>query len=263
MTMKGVDISKYQSDIDWDKVKKSNITFAIIRCSCGTTTDRLFHTHMKNALINDIATGVYCYSLAADVNEARKEADNVISLIKDYNITFPVCYDMEDKIQLKLTDSERTDIAISFLERIENAGYYAMLYANRDWLTNRYNTVSLVPYDTWLAEWIAEPKYKGNYGIWQYGLDYVDGIGNCDCDIAYKNYPSIISNMNRRNGTDKNIKIGSLVSYKGLIRSSSFGLGKKLYISGNYIVSAIFKGRPYGVLLDNKGWVNIEKLNIR
>lgn len=256
MTFKGIDISKWQNNIDWQKVKNQGITFVIIRCSYSTSTDTLFKTHIADAVTNGLNVGVYCYSEALDIRTAISEAKHVISLIKPYHLTYPVCYDMESNAMKSLSDSQRTDIAVAFLKEIENAGYYTCLYANRYWLCNMFEQDRLKPYDKWLAEWTDKPLYEGTYGLWQHAVSYIDGIGRCDCDIAYKDYPSIIKNMNRKNYTDTTLKIGSHVRYNGYVQYSSFGVGKPVFANGTFTVRRIISARPYGVLIDNLGWIS-------
>lgn len=255
MSFKGIDISKYQKNIDWKKVKASRVSFAIIRCSYSTHTDKLFKKHITNALKNSINVGVYCYSEAKNVEQAINEANHVLELIKPYELTYPVCYDMESDNLASLSNKERTDIAIAFAETIEKAGYYVCIYANKNWLCNMFDRQSIKAYDIWLAEWNDKPFYDGNFGIWQTGLGFVDGIGECDCDIAYKNYPEIIKALNIRNNVNKQIKIGSKVKFKGYVHGSSFGLGNKFYISGTFSVNNVIPNRKYGVLVNNLGWV--------
>ena len=255
MSFKGIDISKYQTDIDWKKVKANGVKFAIIRCSYSIYTDKLFKKHITEAIKNSIDVGVYCYCKALNAKQAISEANHVLELIRPYNITYPVCYDMESDSLASLTNKERTDIAIAFAETIEQAGYYVSIYTSKNWLCNMFDMQSLSRYDIWLAEWKDKPTYKGNFGMWQKGLETVNGIGKCDCDIAFKNYPEIIRSLNIRNNTNKEIKIGSKVKYKGYVHGSSFGLGNKFYVNGIFSVNNVIHNRKYGILINNLGWV--------
>lgn len=255
MNYKGIDISKYQKNIDWKKVKSSGIQFAIIRCSYSIYTDKLFKKHITNALNNSIDVGVYCYSEALNATDAINEANHVLELVKPYNLTYPVCYDMESNRLASLTNKERTDIAIAFAETVEQDGYYVSIYSSKNWLCNLFDSQSLSRYDIWLAQWGKEPTYEGNFGIWQKGTEIIEGIGKCDCDIAYKNYPEIIKSLNIRNDIEKNVKIGSKVEYKGYVHGSSFGLGKKFYVNGIFSINDVIAKRKYGILINNLGWV--------
>lgn len=260
MTFKGVDVSVWQPSIDWAKVKASGISFAILRGAYGTGTDTKFHEHIKGALAQNINVGVYIFSLADTLEKARKEADHVLELVKPYKISYPIIIDMEGDELSALNNAQRTEIGIAFCERIENAGYYAMIYSNKYWLETKLNYEKLKPYDIWLAQWTKEPTWKGNYGIWQYGLDYVDGIGNCDCDIAYRNYPQImdyagLNNISSSNPASPELKVGSKVRYNGTVYASSWGIGNTIQVNGTFTVKRIIKDRKYGVQIDQLGWI--------
>ena len=189
------------------------------------------------------------------MHDAVTEANHVLELIRPYNLTYPVCYDMESKNLSSLTNKERTDIAIAFAETIEQNGYYVSIYASKNWLLNMFDLKSLESYDIWLAQWNEEPTYEGNFGIWQAGVKCIDGIGECDYDIAYKNYPKIIHSLNERNEIKNEVKIGSKVQYKGYVHGSSFGLGKKYFVNGIFSVKDVIAKRKYGILINNLGWV--------
>ena len=262
MTFRGVDVSKWQPKIDWVKVKNSGISFAILRAAYGTSKDSKFTTHIKNALAQGINVGVYVYSLATTVTEAVEEADNVLKLVEPYKISYPIIIDMESEELSGLTNKQRTDIGIAFCERIENAGYYASIYANKYWLETKLDYERLKPYDVWLAQWSKEASWEGNYGIWQYGQADVDGIGNCDCNIAYRDYPGIITKAglnklgsNKPNSPAPVLQIGSRVRYKGSVQYSSWGIGKPIQVNGTFTVKRIIKNRKYGVQINKLGWI--------
>lgn len=199
MTIKGIDVSVWQPKIDWAKVKNSGISFAILRGAYGTSTDTKFAEHIKGAQAHGIDVGVYVYSIASTIAEAEKEAEHILNVIKPYRLTYPVVYDIEDEKQAGLDKDTRTKLCIAFCEKIENAGYYAMIYANKYWLETKLDYEKLKVYDIWLAQWASKATWTGNYGIWQQGQQYVDGIGNCDVNIAYKDYPTIIKNAGLNN----------------------------------------------------------------
>lgn len=194
---KGIDVSKWQGTIDWGKVKAAGIQFAMIRGGYGKNSDRIdskFETNYKNAKKAGVPVGVYHYSYAQSVEDAKKEAQFCISYLKGKTLEYPVAFDIEDKTQAGLTNERRTDIAKAFCDAMEKAGYYVVIYSSKDWLVNKLNMSKLTAYDVWLAQWAVQPTYKGNFGMWQYSdKGRVNGIsGNVDLDYAYKNYPSII-----------------------------------------------------------------------
>jgi len=255
MIYKGIDVSKWQPKIDWTKVKASGITFAILRASYSTTTDSKFKTHIKDALAEGINVGVYCYSTATTVLEAVEEADHILELVRPYKLSYPIFYDLESTQLQALDNQKRTDIAIAFCDRIERAGYYVSIYANKNWLENMLDYNRLRPYDVWLAQWTTEPTWKGTFGMWQYGLGYVDGIGDCDCDISYRDYPSIIAKFGLNNAKSATISIGSKVKYSGKVHSSSWGIGRKIDVNGTFTVKQVIPNRKYGIQINGLGWV--------
>lgn len=199
---KGIDVSEHQGDINWDKVKASGITFAMIRITYGRkAVDAKAIRNITECIRVGMPFGVYVYSYALDVGMAREEADLVIRTLAPYKhaIKYPVVIDMEDADGYKARNGNPgrdvlTNICIAECEAFENAGYYAMIYANLDWFNNRLDSSRLVAYDKWLAQWASRPTWNQPFGIWQYTSDgTVDGInGRVDMNISYKNYPAII-----------------------------------------------------------------------
>lgn len=202
--VKGIDISCFQSHIDWNKVKNSDVKFAMIRSSFGFfNTDPMFENHVKNCEDVEMPYGLYHYSYARNLNEAKIEVDNFIALANKCRPTYPLCIDMEDADSWKARNGNPSNdmyvqICEYFCKRVEEAGYYAVIYANLDWFNNRLNDKRLDRFDKWVAQWSSKCDYNKDYGMWQYtDRGYVDGIGNIDCNYAYKDYPTIIKNMGK------------------------------------------------------------------
>lgn len=201
---KGIDVSKWQGNIDWQKVKKAGIEFAILRASYGDGTSRFknngrdeqFERNYQEAKKVGIPVGAYHYCYARNIEEAKEEAEFFLSVIKGKQFEYPVILDLEDKNQDGINRAALTDMAIAFLDILEKNGYYAMLYSNKHWLENKLDYNRLKRFDIWLAQWAKEPTWKGNYGIWQYTSDgSVSGIqGRVDMNISYLDYPTIIKN---------------------------------------------------------------------
>ena len=207
---KGIDVSRYQGTIDWAKVKADGIQFAILRCGTGyngSTKDSKFETNYANAKKVGMPIGAYIYSYAKTVAQAEKEAEKVLEWIKGKSFEYPIVFDIEDKCQANLGKAMISNIIRAFCEKIECAGYYAMVYANKDWLENRIDDDCKTKYDIWLAQWTSKPSYKGEFGVWQYSSKgSVKGIsGNVDMNMSYKNYPNIMKN-NGINGFAKPTK---------------------------------------------------------
>lgn len=199
MSRKGIDVSTWQGDIDWNKVKADGIEFAMLRSSFGKEnpdkqTDNKFWQNYRNAKAAGVPIGAYHYSYATTVEDAKKEADFFLSIVKGCQFEYPIAFDIEDPSQMYLGKDRITDIIMAFCERVQAAGYYVSVYTNLDWINNRIDMNRVKVFDIWLAQWNDKPTYTGNFGMWQYTSGgSVSGIsGNVDMNIAYYDYPSII-----------------------------------------------------------------------
>lgn len=203
MNRKGIDISEHNGNINWSKVKASGIEFAMIRLGYGIEhTDSKAIEYIKGCIEHNIPFGVYYYSYALNVNQAKQEANYVIKTLAPYKdkISYPVAIDMEDADGYKKkygmpSKSVLTDICYTECEMFENAGYYAVIYANLDWFKNKLDTNKLTRFDKWLAQWNDKPTWDEKFGLWQYSSKgIISGInGYVDLNIAYKDYPSLIN----------------------------------------------------------------------
>ena len=219
MEFKGIDVSKWNGNINWSKVKNAGINFAMIREGFGVKSpnqiDKKFKENILEAKNSEVYVGIYHYSYACSAKEATDEAHFCLENIQDLQLEYPIVIDIEDKNQLKLTTRERTDIVKAFCEEIEKAGYYAMFYCNLNWLNNYlYKDELTQKYDLWLAQWnIGSPSNE--CGIWQYSsTGNIDGInGYVDLNISYKNYPEIIKNKGLNLYEKNNINKTSNKSY--------------------------------------------------
>ncbi|BED93016.1 MAG: glycosyl hydrolase family 25 [Candidatus Paraimprobicoccus trichonymphae] len=223
---KGIDVSKWQGDINWEKVKKDGIEFAMIKESHGKKStaniDAKFKENVAGAKNNGIYVGTYHYSYADNENDAVLEAQFCLENIAGLQLEYPVVFDIEDKEQHKLSTDQRTDICFAFCKEIEKAGYYAMVYSNVDWFTNYLNKDYISKnFDIWLAQWnVSKPAF--DCGIWQNSdIGVVSGIStNVDLDVSYKDYPQIIKNkgLNGFSKSISNLKIGDKVKVKNAIQ---------------------------------------------
>lgn len=211
MNKQGIDVSKWQPQIDWQKVKADGIDFAIIRVGLcynngALKLDSAFTQHIKGALAAGLDVGVYLYSYATTVQAAKRAAQEVIKAVKPYKLTYPIAFDIEyESIYTGGNKQTNTDICKAFLEEVEQAGYYAMLYCSKDFLDSYLYPAQLTAYDKWIAQYASKCTCKHPYGIWQYtGTGRVNGIvGDVDRDIAYKDYPAIIAKMNKQQNPQK------------------------------------------------------------
>ncbi|MFZ2538878.1 MAG: glycoside hydrolase family 25 protein [Oscillospiraceae bacterium] len=199
--IKGIDVSKHQGDIKWEKVKADNVEYAMIRLGYrGYETGKLlldeyYEKNIKGALDAGLKVGVYFFSQAVTVEEAIEEADMVLEYIKKYDITYPVVYDAEEMLgddvrTNSLTSSQRTDITLAFCEKIKSAGYKPMIYANIKWFVAKLDMSRLTEYDKWFAQYFNTPFFPYDLQMWQYtGKGKVDGIkGDVDLNIGFKDY---------------------------------------------------------------------------
>ena len=196
----GIDVSEWQGDIDWQEVKKTGqVQFAIIRTSYGWSkrdeyTDKQLDNNIKGAKSVGIPIGAYHYSYATTVEEAKLEADFFISRLERTTWEYPVFMDIEDKAQLKLTNKQRTDIMLAFMEKVKEKGYCVGFYTNLNWSRNYLDMDRLAPFNLWMAQWNENCTSEHSYGIWQKSSEgSISGIkGNVDLDVCYVNYPEII-----------------------------------------------------------------------
>ena len=203
----GIDVSKWQGDIDWNKVKAAGVQFAMLRAGYGRyagQADETFEKNYQNAKAAGIYVGAYHYSYAKNAAQAKEEANYCLSLLKGKTFAFPICYDVEDDSQKGLTKDEIADIVTAFCETLENAGYYVCVYMNLHWLNTKLREDIFEKYDIWLAHWVQQTSFARPYGLWQYSSNgTVNGIsGREDLDYAYKNYPRIME-TNGLNGYKK------------------------------------------------------------
>lgn len=194
----GIDVSKWQKEIDWDKVKNEGVVFAIIRCGYrGSVTgslveDPYFEQNIKGARAAGIKVGVYFFTQAVNEVEAVEEASMVISLVRDYELQYPVFIDTEGAGGNGRADSlnveERTAVCEAFCTTVKNAGLEAGVYASRNWYNNKLTASTLESYAIWLAEYRSVPLYQGYYQMWQYtSKGKINGInGNVDLNVSYR-----------------------------------------------------------------------------
>lgn len=193
----GIDVSKWNGDIDWDKVKNAGVEFAIIRAGYrGSVTgslveDPYFKANMRGAAASGVPVGVYFFTQAVNEVEAVEEASAVVQLIREYNLEYPVFIDTEGAGGRGRADGldrdTRSLVCEAFCRTVANAGYEAGVYASRNWYNNNLHTERLEDYCIWLAEYRDTPLYQGYYQMWQYtSKGKIDGIeGNVDMNVSY------------------------------------------------------------------------------
>lgn len=225
-TLKGIDVSIHNGDIDWNKVKNSGIDFVMIRAGFGnaeTQIDKKFKSNMDGAIAAGLNVGCYWFSYAININEVKEEAALFNKVLTPYKgkITFPLVYDFEydsvdyaKKNGVNITKSIATQFVEVFCKEMENYGWYAMNYTNYDYYINYFDKELLKNIDIWYANWsINSPNII--CGIWQYKANgVVDGIiGDVDMNVAYKDYPTIIKNA-QLNGFSNKLNIDYKQKYE-------------------------------------------------
>ncbi len=193
-TLVGIDVSKWQGDIDFAKVKEAGAEFVIIRVGHQNgvggeyVLDPYFEANIKNALENNLEVGIYFYSYADSKKEARKQAKWVIKQINDYDVSLPVAFDFESFTSfnsMNLSLFGLNEVAESYFSTLEDKGYDTMLYGSKNYLNAiwKYNKNKV-----WLAHYTDETDYSKDYMMWQLCQDgIIDGInGFVDIDILYK-----------------------------------------------------------------------------
>ena len=194
----GIDVSKWNGNINWNQVKNSGISYVIIRCGYRGSTqgslieDSMFVENIKGATAAGLKVGVYFVTQAVDEREAVEEASMVLEKIKGYTISYPVFLDVEPSGGRgdKISKETRTAVCKAFCQTIQNAGYTAGVYANKYWLTEMMDAGSLSAYKIWLAQYADKPTYTGRYDLWQYrSTGRVSGIsGDVDMNHSYLGY---------------------------------------------------------------------------
>jgi GH25 family lysozyme M1 (1,4-beta-N-acetylmuramidase) len=200
----GIDVSEYQDEINWKKVKSSEADFVFIRAGYRSSEtgelkeDADFKTNMKKANKAGIMCGAYFFSQALNEAEAVEEAEYLLKLVKRYDVEMPLVIDYEllngGRLQKVVEAGEMPassmyhDVVLAFCRRVEKAGYESAVYANYDMLTN-YMDSTLLDEEAviWAAQYGGQCDVKGNYLYWQCAEDAaVGGIeGNVDHDIWY------------------------------------------------------------------------------
>ena len=199
---KGIDVSKWQGNIDWKAVKASGVDYAIIRVgyrgygSGALVEDPYFRQNIQGATAAGLKVGVYFFSQAVTTAEAVEEASMAIKAVKGYKLHYPIYFDTEAATldgsgrADRLGSGQRTDIANAFCQTVKNSGYKAGVYASKSWFQYNINYSTLSKYDIWLAHYTTTTDFAHRYDMWQYtGSGSCPGVsGGVDLNWAYKVY---------------------------------------------------------------------------
>lgn len=197
MEIQGIDVSKYQGEIDWEKVAADGVQFAFIRVGWAGYEggieegfDPYFDTNMKGAIAAGIPVGAYVYSYCKSADAARRAAREAAAKCAPYQLSWPLVLDIEDAATYKgFSKQDNSVLVAAFLDEVRKLGYQPMYYTYTNFAGSCLDLAMLAGCDLWLAD------YRGYMGIdgasiWQYSSDgAVDGIaGRVDRNIAYKDY---------------------------------------------------------------------------
>ena len=192
-TRVGIDVSNWQSEIDWAKVKAAGAEFAFIRLGYQNdfdgeyVLDKRFTENIQGALAVGLPVGVYFYSYANSLDQARQQAEWVAEQINDYQVELGVAYDWENWSEFNhagVSFYTLNQSAKTFIDTLENLGYQGLLYGSKSYLESFWN---LPDYDKWLAQYYDRPTYTGSFRFWQMSdQGKIDGINtDVDIDIMY------------------------------------------------------------------------------
>lgn len=198
ISRKGIDVSRYQDKIDWEKVADDEVDYAFVRLGIRGYTegeileDETFQTNIEGALKNDIDVGVYFFTQAMSEEEAEEEAEFVIESIAPYKVTYPVVIDVEAVTSANarsndLSKEDRTKYCIAFCEKVKEAGYTPMIYGNLKTFMLLLDIEQLEEYDKWFAYYDEAYYFPYDFKIWQYtNKGKVSGIkGDVDLNVSF------------------------------------------------------------------------------
>lgn len=192
MILNGIDVSEWQGLINWNTV---NTDFCIIRAGYGRSVlqkDKNFEINYSGCKNNAIPCGAYWYSYATTKDDALLEAKACIEAIRNKKFEFPIYYDVEEQRQFSLGKGKVSEIIRTFMDILENAGYWTGLYMSSYYLTNYVDDDIKNRYAIWVANYnVSKPSYNGAYGIWQKSsTGRITGInGDVDLNECYIDYP--------------------------------------------------------------------------
>lgn len=199
-TMIGIDVSRWQENIDFESVKNAGVEFVIMRMGINSDIDKdismdtYFKQNIEGAKNAGLKVGVYIYTAATNVETAISHARWTIEALEGIDLDFPVAFDWENwskfrKYEISIHDLDETLSAFAY--ELKSHGYDTMLYSSKFYLENIWSNKTKLP--VWLAHYTNETNYQGDYFLWQMSnVGRVDGIkGNVDIDILYKNKTSL------------------------------------------------------------------------
>ena len=195
---KGVDVSEHNGVINWERVKNTDVNYAIIRCGYGDNyayqDDKQWLNNVSECERLGIPYGVYIYSYASSVEQARSEAEHVLRLVAGHNLSYPIYFDLEEEsIRSRVSADGIAQIAKTFCDIVQSAGYPVGIYANYNWFTNYLINPQFDQYPKWVAQYNYQCDYQGKYTMWQCtssgGVDGINGRVDINLDFGTSGAP--------------------------------------------------------------------------
>lgn len=255
----GIDVSKYQGNINWRKVAAAGVKFAMLRVVStnkeGLYVDPTFEQNYKGAKENGIPVGVYLFTYAQNEAEQNEELRLMFETLKGKTLEYPVALDVEDVNTASIGKDKLTALTKRGLDIIAQTGYKPILYTGTNYKANYLDMTKLASYDLWLADCRTSYNGKGKSQMWQYSQENIAGInGKCDVDYCYKRYyegttdkPAVTEQPKSKIIVFKpgrwNVRKGPGMEYAsvGLIQSPDANSGKVVTIGYEEIVGGWFK----------------------
>lgn len=198
----GIDVSKYQGNINFAQVKAAGYSFVWVRAvssnNAGLYIDPYFHQNVKNAQAAGLNVGAYFFTYAKNTAQMDKEINLFVQAIKQYKLTMPVVVDIESSQTASIGKTACTNLLKYALDKLQAMNYYVMWYTYTSYANSYLDRSQLAAYDCWIADYRGYVGYQGNYNAWQYtsGKSVPGVSGNCDANYSYMDFPSVIAKNN-------------------------------------------------------------------
>lgn len=273
MVRDGIDVSQYQGEIDWERVKE-HIDFAILRCGYGQDIpgqdNPTFKRNADECTRLGIPFGVYLYSYATDERAALSEARHVMRLVKDYKMEYPVYLDLEDPRIGRLTNEQIERNCRVWADELARNNYFPGFYASYYWWTSKLTGALFTRYTRWVARYAEELGAEG-FDMWQYtDKGFVEGINApVDRNYAFRDFPAEIraggyNNFERPEPNPEpptmNYKVGDHVTFNHVYISSDSSIPLIPYMNHGTITRVVPNARNPYLIGNGLGWVNNDSI---
>lgn len=256
MAIKGIDISAWQTKIDFKKLKAAGVNFVIIRAGYGDALsypnqyDEMFESHYKNAKAAGLNVGAYWFTYATTVEGMKREANSFLKALKGKQFEYPVYIDLEVDKQFKTGKANCSAMVDAFCQILEQNNYWSGLYISRNPLQNYITTEIANKYSLWVAEYASKCNYNGSIDIWQYtdAANYNGYTGRLDGDYSYQDYPARIKAAGKNGFTKPAEKVLDKTGFKRGDKTNGVLATKEL------LIQAYSKGILKTKVLEDNGF---------